>query len=108
MANPLAEVYGNAAINTLSASISSTSATTLTVTNASSFPAVGNFRILIDQELLLVTGVSGTTFTVTRGVEGTTAATHSSGATVVQIVTAASIARANDVNDGYGTKYYGR
>jgi hypothetical protein len=87
----MAELYANNAITTLSAAITSTSAITLTVTSAALFPGTGNFRILIDTELILVTGVSGTTFTVTRGVEGTTAATHLINASVSSVLTAASL-----------------
>lgn len=85
------ELFANAANSTLSAAITSTSATTLTVTSGSTFPASGNFRILVDTELMLVTGVSSNTFTVTRGIEGTTAATHLNLAPVTHVLTAASL-----------------
>jgi hypothetical protein len=81
------EYFANNAQTTLNANITS-GQTTLAVTSASGFPAQGNFRILIDSELMIVTGVSGTTFTVTRGAEGTTAASHISTALVTQILTA--------------------
>ena len=68
------EKFANNAATTLSAAITAT-ATSCTVTDASAFPASGNFRVKIDNEILVVTGVSGSTFTVTRGAEGTTAAT---------------------------------
>lgn len=68
---------------TLSAAISSTTATSLTVTSAASFPSSGNYAIQVDGEVMTVTGGQGTTtWTVTRGVNGSTAATHSAGATV--------------------------
>lgn len=68
---------------TLSAAITTTSATSLTVTSASGFPAVGTYLVQIDSELLLVTAGQGTTtWTVTRGVGGTTAATHTNGTAV--------------------------
>ena len=38
---------------------------------------------------MIVTGVSGTTFTVQRGQEGTTAATHNDGAAITHVCTAA-------------------
>jgi hypothetical protein len=66
---------------TLGASITS-SATALTVASASGLPAP-NFRLLVDNELMLVTAVSGTTLTVTRGYETSAATTHSSGAAVM-------------------------
>lgn len=61
-----------------------TTATTLTVAAAGGFPTSAEFRVKIDSEILLVTaGGSGTTtWTVTRAVDGTVAATHSAGATV--------------------------
>ena len=66
-------------------------ATSLVVSSSTGFPAGGNFRILIDAEIILVTGVSGTTWTITRGAESTTAASHLNGATVTHILTAASL-----------------
>ena len=57
--------------------------TTITVVSAAGFPTGGGpFNILVDAEVMTVTNVSGTTWTVTRGVNGTTAAVHSSGAIV--------------------------
>jgi Tfp pilus assembly protein PilV len=59
------------------------SATTLTVTAASGFPAAPEFRVTIDSEVLIVTAVAGTTtWTVERGAEGTSPAAHTAGATV--------------------------
>jgi prepilin-type N-terminal cleavage/methylation domain-containing protein len=60
------------------------SATTLTVTAASGFPASAEFRVKIDSEILLVqAGGSGTTtWTVSRGLDGTVAASHGAGASV--------------------------
>ena len=63
------------------------SVTSLDVTSASGSPDV-NFRIRIDDELMLVTNKSGVTFTVTRGVEGTAAASHANGADVTHVLTA--------------------
>jgi len=89
----MSEQVANLAASTLSAAITSTSATTLTVTSASTFPGTGNFRIKIDTELMLVTAVSGNTFTVTRGIESTTAATHLNLAPVTHILTAGGLAQ---------------
>jgi len=83
----MAEKFSNNGRSTLSGAINS-AVTSLTVASASSFPTTGNFRIKIDSELLLVTAVSTNTFTVTRGIESTTAASHSSGATVTHVITA--------------------
>ena len=67
--------------STLSSSIN-TSVTSLTMASSSSFPSSGT--VLIDNELVTYTGNdnSGTLSGLTRGALGTTAATHSSGATV--------------------------
>jgi hypothetical protein len=83
---PANDQYANNPASTLGAGIAAGD-TTLTVASAASFSAIPQFRIIIDSELLLVTGVSGTTFTVARGIEGTTAAAHSSGAVVTQVLT---------------------
>ena len=59
------------------------SVTTLTLTDASQFPSSGTNFIIIGSEEISYTGVSGNTLTgLTRGVAGTTAASHSDGATV--------------------------
>jgi hypothetical protein len=91
------EMFANNASTTLSAAVSSTSATSLTVASSTLFPSAssstgGQFRILVGAEIMVVTNVSGTTWTVTRGAENTVATTHSSGAAVTHIVTAASAA----------------
>lgn len=68
-----------------------TSDTTVTVTSASLFPASPQFRIIIDSEIMLVTTVVGTLFTISRGVENTVVASHTNGATVAQILTAGAV-----------------
>jgi len=74
--------FGNNARSTLAAAIN-TSATTITVVNASTFPTLGGgdvmYLTLSDNlnsvtEIVKCTGVSGTTFTIVRAQEGTTAA----------------------------------
>jgi len=66
--------------STLSSSIN-TSVTSLTMASSTSFPSTGT--VLIDNELITYTGNSGGTLSgLTRGASGTTAASHSSGATV--------------------------
>lgn len=85
------EQFANDCESTLNGAISS-SATSLTVTSAATFPTSGNFRVLIDSEIMLVTGVSGNVFTVSRGQEGTTASGHADLATVIQIMTKGAMA----------------
>jgi hypothetical protein len=84
------EQFANAAQSTLAAAVTA-GATTLTVASAATFPPSGNFRLLIDSEILLVTAVSGNTFTVTRGAEGTAAAAHANGAYATHVLTAAAL-----------------
>lgn len=66
----------------------------VTVVNASGYPTSGNFRIKIDDEIMIVTSVSGAVWTVTRGAESTTAAAHSGGAAVNHVFTAGSYKQA--------------
>ena len=93
------QIWNNLAPSTLSANITSTSATSCTVTSATPYPTTGNFRIMIDNEIMEVTAVSGTTFTIARGTENTTAATHTSGTNVnIMVTQAALLGLRSDVN----------
>jgi hypothetical protein len=59
------------------------STTTIVLTDASQFSSSGTNFIIIGSEEISYTGITGNTLTgVTRGVAGTTAASHSNGATV--------------------------
>lgn len=82
--------FANGAVTTLSGNITA-GAGNLTVADASRFPATP-FHICIDSELMTVTANLGGLFTVTRGIEGTTAAAHASGALVTNTVTAGDFA----------------
>lgn len=89
----MAEQFANDAVTTLSGSITSGS-TSIAVVDGSKFPATGNFRIRIDNEYILCTARTGNTLTTTapnRGIEASTAAAHSSGATVRQVITAGGL-----------------
>lgn len=89
----MVEQFSNNATTTLNGAIG-TGNTTLVVTSASLFPTSPTFRIIIDSEIMLVTGVAGTTFTVTRAAESTLIASHNNLATVSQILTAGAIQQA--------------
>jgi hypothetical protein len=65
--------------------------TTLTVSSAGPFPSVAQFRVLVDSELMLVTAVAGSVFTVLRGQESTTATAHVQGSIVAHVLTAAAL-----------------
>lgn len=80
----------NNAQTTLAGVINDTQ-TTIVVTNASQFPDSGQFRILVEQELMLVTEVADTTWVVQRGVEGTSARTHAGSVSVMAVLTKGAI-----------------
>ena len=87
----MAEQFANHPGTTLSAAITSTTRpVTFSVASVANLPTQGNFRVLIDAEILLITTVSGTSLTGSN-VEGTTAATHVSGANVLHILTAGAL-----------------
>ena len=95
--------FSNLASTTLASGVSST-ATSVSVTSASSFPTLGSgdyFYATIGagsgSEIVKVTGISGTTFTVSRGEDGTTAVSHSAGVDVALRVTAGTL---EDLRDG--------
>ena len=72
----------NALTTTLNGAIDA-STTTIVLTSVVNFPSTGTNHIQIDSEEISYTGISGNTLTgVTRGARGTTAASHSDGATV--------------------------
>src|SRR5579871_2583687 len=83
----MSDQFVSNASTTLAAAVTSTSATTISVTSTWGFPSAGNFLILIDAEVMRVTAVSGATWTVARGVNGSTAATHALGAYVTGTLT---------------------
>jgi hypothetical protein len=86
------EQFANGPFSTLNGAIAS-GAGSLVVTSATPYSGSPQFHIKIDQEIMLVTAVSGTTFTVTRAQEGTSAVSHVDGSLVAQIVSAAAIAQ---------------
>ena len=80
--NPNTNNAGNCTFNNyqLNSSITSTSSTSIRVQSSTDLAV--NDVILIDSERMLITAISGNTLTVTRGYDSTTAATHSSTATI--------------------------
>lgn len=96
------EQFANFAASTLDGGINN-SVTTLDVIDASSFPATGQFRIKIDSEIMIVTGVSTNTFTVTRAQDGTSAASHLDTAPVTGVLTRDAIQKYRSDNVIYDT-----
>lgn len=85
------EQLANDAATTLAAGIAETD-TTLVVSSRVGFPDRAVFRIRVDDELILVTGGASTdSWTVQRGIEGTTPASHGNGAEVTHVLTAGSL-----------------
>lgn len=84
---------------TLTGSIASSGASSPTVASAANLPTKGPFLIVVDNERIEVDSISGTTLTILSGgraQEGTSAAAHSSGASVYHVLSAATVVRAID------------
>jgi hypothetical protein len=108
--NPMANNPFATAYSTLSATLSAT-ATTLTLTSASSFPTTGGF-ILIGSEQIYYAGVSGSTLTgLKRGVNSTTAVSHASsspvGCSTIQVTNVANGVVQNDFVTFSGATAFG-
>lgn len=91
----MTEVVGNSLSSptaSLTAALSS-SASSMTVSGwASPLPQTGTFRVRIDNELITVGSVSGSTLGgLGRGAESSSAATHLSGAGVELVLTAGAL-----------------
>lgn len=87
------EQFANNPVGTLNGAINN-SVTSLVLSLIGNFPTSGNYRIKIDNEYMLVTGVSGTTLTVTRGIEGSSAASHVDQSAVYGVLTALALTTA--------------
>lgn len=87
----MSEQVANGAVATLANGMDGVT-TTMVLTSAGSMPTSPNFRVRVGTELMLVTAGAGTTtWTVTRGVESTTATPHSAGEFVVHVLTAGGL-----------------
>lgn len=86
-------VFANEASTSVTAGGTTTSDTSFTVSSSASFPALsaGQQFAIVDRaapsEVMLVTAVSGTTWTVTRAAEGSAAITHSTPWTADLVIT---------------------
>jgi microcystin-dependent protein len=88
----MAEVLGNLGKSTLASSMNN-SQTTLTVQSGdgAKFPATGNFRVTVESEIMICTSRATDVLTVTRGQEGTTAASHGANIAVAHTLTKAGL-----------------
>lgn len=100
--------YSSVAVPTTLASPITNVAGSMVVNSTTGFPGSAPFTLILDEntvneELVTVTNVAGTTLTVTRGVDGTTAVAHSAGATVKHGVSARDFDEPNAFINGTGT-----
>lgn len=91
--------YANAPATTLAASLTA-GATSASVNSVTGLPSQFPYTLILDrgtatEEVVEVTAASGTTLTLTRGVDSTTAFAHSLGATVEHGISARDIREAN-------------
>lgn len=96
----MARNYSNVAVATALASSITSSDATITVGSNAGYPSPP-FTVLIDpgtpsEEVCEVTSVAGTTWTISRGVDGTPATSHASGAVVEHGVSARDWREPND------------
>jgi hypothetical protein len=78
------------ASSTLDGAVNS-STTSIVLADASAFPALGSYRILVGRETMQVFSKSSNTLTVRRGAENSTAEAHDSGAACTRVLTKAAI-----------------
>jgi hypothetical protein len=107
---PVEELLSNTKTTTVAVALSA-GGTSLTVAAASGFPAaatgvaqfrarLGNPTVPISLELVLVTNVAGAVWTITRGIEGTTAVSHPVGHAVTLVATAGALENLVNVYSG--------
>jgi hypothetical protein len=99
--------YSSTAVATTLSASASNSATELTVTALSGYPASVPWTAIIDsdtasEEVVQVTAVDGVTLTVTRGVDNTSAVSHSAGAVFRHGVSGRDFDEANEFVNSAG------
>ena len=113
----MTETFANIASTTVSSggttAPSSGTVETWTVASSAGFPSASStaspptqFHVgdpAAETEVIAVTNVSGTTWTVTRGAENTTPVAHTTGFTVSQVVTSGFL---SNVPQGYGLQFF--
>ena len=107
----MALVLANNASTTLASGVTN-SATSISVASASGFPSISGsqfFYVTLDDatniEIVKVTGVSGTTFTIVRGQDDTSGTAFSTG-TVVAIRITKKVLEDNSIEDFDESKNY--
>jgi virginiamycin B lyase len=97
------EQFANDATSILAVAVSITDLT-ITVVSAATFPPITPFRIMIDDEIMMVTGIALNVFTVTRGEEETAITTHTIGSEVSQAFTNESFFAWSECRFGTGSR----
>lgn len=87
----MAEALHNYVQGTIAPNGCSHADATITLDDASGFPGSFDYRCAIEDELVAVVGITGNVLSVSRGIEGTTAADHSAGTIVGVVLTAGAI-----------------
>lgn len=86
----MAEKYSNFATSTLASGITSGD-TSVTLVDGSKFPSTGDFRVLLESELVKCTARSGNVLTIVRAQESTSAASHASGVVASNVLTSGAL-----------------
>lgn len=86
----MAEKYSNFATSTLASGITA-SDTSVTLVDGSKFPTTGDFRVLLESELVKCTARSGNVLTIVRAQESTSAASHASGVVASNVLTSGAL-----------------
>jgi len=89
---PIRNYSSTAEAKTLSTTINS-SVTSMTVNSVTTLPSLYPYTLVIDpdtvyEEILTVTAAAGTSLTITRGQDGTSAQSHNAGAVIRHMITA--------------------
>ena len=112
------ELFADQPSTVVSSGGTTNSDTSFTVATPGAFPQASNaatpptqFHICDanpakQSEIMTVTNVSGSTWTVTRGAEGTTAVAHGAGWTAVQVVTSGYLSTVTGRYFGYPWQFY--
>jgi len=111
MAKTRRQYSGGSVATTVTSSVAASAVTSFAIASATGWPASAGvpFYIVLSpqtssEEKMLVT-LSGTTLTVvSRGVDGTSAASHASGATIYPVITAVDLDEANELTAKYASR----
>jgi hypothetical protein len=93
------EQFVNDLTTTLNGTINAT-VNSVVLADATALPAEGDYRLICEDEVMLVTARSTNTVTVERGVDGTTGATHNDSENISPVLTANALDQMMD--DVYG------